>query len=124
VARPEDWPWSSFRHYLTGEAGSVEIESQWTARRREQLGIFPTVGIHPAEEKPPPSGVRMKMIVGATRRFRLGHGCLNRIRRLYSLCHFSKPQPNQSSRTIGIAQKRSVFRVRLMTNSFLPVRAT
>ena len=43
VARPEDWVWSSFRHYLSGEAATVEIESQWTARRREQLGIFPTV---------------------------------------------------------------------------------
>jgi putative transposase len=40
VARPEDWEWSSFRHYLTGAAGAVEIESQWTARRRERLGIF------------------------------------------------------------------------------------
>jgi putative transposase len=35
VTRPEDWPWSSFRHYLNGEAGAVEIESQWTARKRE-----------------------------------------------------------------------------------------
>jgi putative transposase len=34
--RPEDWPWSSFRHYLTGEAGVVEIESEWTARRTER----------------------------------------------------------------------------------------
>ncbi len=41
VARPEDWRWSSFRHYATGETGAVEIESQWTARRRERLGIFP-----------------------------------------------------------------------------------
>ncbi|MGD1077098.1 MAG: hypothetical protein ABR881_02155 [Candidatus Sulfotelmatobacter sp.] len=31
VARPEDWPWSSFLHYATGQAGVVEIESQWTA---------------------------------------------------------------------------------------------
>jgi hypothetical protein len=31
---------SSFRHYLSGEAGVVEIESQWTARKREQRGIF------------------------------------------------------------------------------------
>jgi putative transposase len=43
VARPEDWPWSSFRHYATGELSPVEIESQWTARARERLGIFPTV---------------------------------------------------------------------------------
>ena len=34
VARPEEWEWSSFRHYLTGEPGIVEIESEWTARRR------------------------------------------------------------------------------------------
>jgi putative transposase len=36
VDRPEDWPWSSFRHYATGEKGAVEIESEWTARRRER----------------------------------------------------------------------------------------
>jgi putative transposase len=36
--KPEDWPWSSFRHYATGALGTVEIESQWTtARRRGQL---------------------------------------------------------------------------------------
>ncbi len=33
-AKPEDWPWCSFRHYLTGEPGTVEIESHWTAARR------------------------------------------------------------------------------------------
>jgi putative transposase len=38
VARPEDWPWSSFRHYATGVRATVEIESQWTAAwRRNQL---------------------------------------------------------------------------------------
>ena len=36
VLRPEDWPCSSFRHYAMGEIGSVEIESQWTALRRER----------------------------------------------------------------------------------------
>ena len=39
VARPEEWKWSSFRHYLTGEIGTVEIESFWTAGRREGLTI-------------------------------------------------------------------------------------
>ena len=34
--RPQDWPWSSFRHYVTGCAGRVEIESEWTARKRER----------------------------------------------------------------------------------------
>jgi hypothetical protein len=36
VARPEDWRWSSFHHYATGEAETVEIESFWAASRREQ----------------------------------------------------------------------------------------
>jgi len=43
VERPEDWLWSSFRHYLTGEEEVVEIESHWTATRREKQGVFPTV---------------------------------------------------------------------------------
>lgn len=34
--RPEDWEWSSFRHYATGCVGRVEIESEWTARQRER----------------------------------------------------------------------------------------
>jgi len=41
VARPEDYRWSSFIHYATGEAGTVEIESDWTARRRG--GVLPTL---------------------------------------------------------------------------------
>ncbi len=36
VARPEDWVWSSFQHYATGEIGTVEIESEWTAYARER----------------------------------------------------------------------------------------
>jgi len=39
VARPEDWPWSSFRHYVSGFERVVEVESQWTARKRELLGM-------------------------------------------------------------------------------------
>jgi putative transposase len=34
VAKPEDWKWSSFRHYQTGMRGTVEIESEWTAGQR------------------------------------------------------------------------------------------
>ena len=34
VAKPEQWPWSSYRHYATGLRGSVEIESFWTAAGR------------------------------------------------------------------------------------------
>jgi len=37
VARPEDWSWSSFRHYATGLRGTVEIESFWTAAGRGGL---------------------------------------------------------------------------------------
>jgi putative transposase len=39
VERPEDWGWSSFRHYMLGEVGPVEIESQWTARKRWMSGL-------------------------------------------------------------------------------------
>ncbi len=38
VTKPEDWRWSSFRHYATGMRGAVEIESFWTAALREQAG--------------------------------------------------------------------------------------
>ncbi len=39
VDRPEDWPWSSFRHYAFGEMGKVEIESERTASRRSRAAI-------------------------------------------------------------------------------------
>jgi putative transposase len=47
---PEDWAWSSFRHYLSGVEGVVEIESQWTARKREEMGVVLGIG----GQKPPP----------------------------------------------------------------------
>jgi len=40
---PEEWRWSSFAHYATGAEGAVEIESQWTARKRERLGVVSTL---------------------------------------------------------------------------------
>jgi putative transposase len=45
VQNPEDWKWSSFRHYALREVGVVEIESEWTARDRElkMLGNPPRV---------------------------------------------------------------------------------
>ena len=55
VEPPEDWfVWSGHScplpltlifgsHHLTGEEGVVEIESHWTATRRENQGIHPTV---------------------------------------------------------------------------------
>jgi putative transposase len=36
VSKPEDYYWSSFEHYATGEPGPIEIESEWTSRRRER----------------------------------------------------------------------------------------
>jgi putative transposase len=42
---PQDWLWSSFRHYLSGEECNVEIESRWTARKREQRGDLLTVKV-------------------------------------------------------------------------------
>jgi putative transposase len=36
VPKPEDWPWSSFRHYAVGEIGMVEIESERTAHNRQE----------------------------------------------------------------------------------------
>ena len=46
VSKPQDWPWSSFRHWATGEIGQVEIESRWTWSRREQTQT-PLIAIPP-----------------------------------------------------------------------------
>ena len=49
VAKPEDWRWSSYRHYQTGMRGTVEIESEWTARRERlataRVDALPAVGL-------------------------------------------------------------------------------
>ncbi len=34
VTEPDQWRWSSFTHWWTGQRGTVEIESNWTARQR------------------------------------------------------------------------------------------
>ncbi len=41
--KPEDWKWGSYCHYLTGTDGVVEIESHWTGRRREKMGVVPAI---------------------------------------------------------------------------------
>jgi putative transposase len=46
VEKPEDWQWSSFRHYATGEIGTVEIESFWTDWRRNHGGMIPGLKAH------------------------------------------------------------------------------
>ena len=38
VEKPEDWPWSSYRHYALGEAGTVQIESPVASWKRRQVG--------------------------------------------------------------------------------------
>jgi putative transposase len=40
VGAPEDWVWSSFLHYADGVVGTVEIESEWTAARRDIANDF------------------------------------------------------------------------------------
>ncbi|MGC2111900.1 MAG: transposase, partial [Candidatus Korobacteraceae bacterium] len=59
VEKPEDWPWSSLRHYATGV---VEIESEWTARRRERAGQTLTLDARSSESaqtKSPPKQNRL-----------------------------------------------------------------
>ena len=41
-----------FRHFGTGETSAVELESQWTARLRDQTGVFLTLRMRSAEENP------------------------------------------------------------------------
>jgi putative transposase len=53
VKKPEDWAWSSFRHYITGEEGVVEIESKWTGRKRERMGMPLRVRITKPATAPP-----------------------------------------------------------------------
>lgn len=55
VASPELWAWSSFRHYASGAEGVVEIESQWTARKRELTGVTPQLRIQDQSPRPVPA---------------------------------------------------------------------
>ena len=48
VANPEDWLWSSFRHYATGVEGTVEVESFWTGWKREHKSL--PVGVRKQKE--------------------------------------------------------------------------
>ena len=38
VEKPEDWLWSSYRHYALGEVGTVQIESPVAAWKRRRAG--------------------------------------------------------------------------------------
>ncbi|MGA9475934.1 MAG: transposase [Terriglobales bacterium] len=50
---PEDWLWSSFRQYAAGCEGRVEIESEWTARKRERAAgtLCPTAELPHSSQK-------------------------------------------------------------------------
>ena len=52
ATHPHDWLWSRYRHYATGVEGMVEIESQWTFRRKERMGITPQMRIVQARKDP------------------------------------------------------------------------
>jgi hypothetical protein len=58
VKEPEEWAWSSYRHYLTGAESGVEVESPWAAKRREEMGIFPTVSRRVSQKTQPPQKAR------------------------------------------------------------------
>jgi len=36
MEKPEDWRWSSFRHWRYVEEGTVKIDSEWTFRKSEK----------------------------------------------------------------------------------------
>jgi len=67
--RPEDWHWSSFLQYSTGREGRVEIECEWTARRRERAAgtLCPAVELPPLKPNDglngPPALMRQAMRV-------------------------------------------------------------
>jgi putative transposase len=52
VSAPEEWKWSSYRHWLTGKKGTVEIESHWTFDEREKMGVNPRFTRRPNEDGP------------------------------------------------------------------------
>ena len=52
-ADEDGWPWSSFHHYATGAAGIVEIESEWTANRRDRTAgkLCPAIELPHSSQK-------------------------------------------------------------------------
>ncbi len=68
VEKPEDWPWSSFRHYLTGEECVVEIESEWTWKKRLAMGIVPQMRVRENPNQPMVGRGTQVSVAWATRR--------------------------------------------------------
>jgi len=54
--RPENWEWSSFRHYATGAEGRVEIESECPKARTSGREIVSNCGTAPLKPKEGLSG--------------------------------------------------------------------
>ena len=50
VAEPEDYLWSSFKHYANGLPGIVEIEPEWLAARRTRAIAVASQQPHPKQE--------------------------------------------------------------------------
>ena len=50
IEKPEDWPWSSYRHYALDEQGVVAVESPWAAYKRA----------HPSADRNQLSGIFAK----------------------------------------------------------------
>lgn len=73
VERPEDWAWSSFRHYATGADCVVEIESQWTERRRERNGTTPRITKSPNSGDQSPESQIPHPVSAKTAETRMGH---------------------------------------------------
>jgi hypothetical protein len=46
VSHPEDYSWSSFNHYATGEPCAIAIASQWVKEKRFAL----SANTHPCDE--------------------------------------------------------------------------
>lgn len=63
--RPEDWKWSSFLHYATGQEERVEIESGWTARKRERSAgrLYAAVELPHSSQNRLEWGTRSKVVI-------------------------------------------------------------
>jgi putative transposase len=48
VELPEQWTWSSYRHYAKGELGTVQIESPMSVWKRRQAGSEPKLVVPPS----------------------------------------------------------------------------
>ncbi len=63
VEKPEDWQWSSYRHWLNGKTGRVQIESDWTWNARvvpgkplidqQRMSNFSAASSAPGPQPPP-----------------------------------------------------------------------